>query len=71
MHGMVAFEITTLKNYRGVGLEFDNGKKYGTINAHWSVWQPKLRAWLTMGLVILLCLLLSLRSSVGEGGQPR
>ena len=65
---MVAFEIATLKNYRGVGLEFDNGKQDGTINVHWSVWQPKLRVWLMMGLVISLCLLLSLGYGAGEGG---
>ena len=40
------------ENYREVGLGFDNGQQAGTINVHWSVWQPRLMAWFTMGLVI-------------------
>ena len=39
---MVAFDIVTHRNYRGVLLEFDNGKQSSAINAHGSVRHPNL-----------------------------
>ena len=47
--GLEAFYTITYGNYGEVGLGFDNGKHASAINAHWSVWQPKLRAWITKG----------------------
>ena len=32
-----------------MGLGFDNGQQTSAINACWSVWQLKRRAWLMMG----------------------
>ena len=53
LHTMETFDNATHENYREMGLGFDNGQQAGAINVRWGVWQPKLRAWLTMGLVIL------------------
>ena len=50
---MVALKNEILKKYRGVGLDFDNGKQDGTSNAHWSVWQPNLGFSSMMGFVHL------------------
>ena len=50
---MVAFELVMHKTIEMWVLDFDNGQQAGAINVHWSVWQPKLRAWIMMGLVIL------------------
>ena len=54
LHTMEAFDNATHENYREMGLGFDNVQQDGAINVHWGVWQPKLRAWLMMGLVILV-----------------
>ena len=53
MHTMEALNNATQENYREVGLGFNNGQQASAINLHWSVWQPRFRAWLTMELVIL------------------
>ena len=46
----------SIAKYGDVGLSFDNGHGAGAINAPWISWQPKLRAWITMDFVHLLCL---------------
>ena len=52
LHTMEEFDNAMHENNREVGLGFDNGQQASTTNVHWSVWQPRLRAWLMMGLVI-------------------
>ena len=56
-------------NYRDVGFILDNGHQDGTINAPWSSWRPKLRAWLTIDFDHLVCLsfVWSQLCALGEG----
>ena len=67
--GKVENDIVSFTNYRDVGFSMDNGHHAGAINAPWSSWRPKLRAWLTMDFGNLICLLFigSWLCLVGEG----
>ena len=55
--GKVANDIVSFTNYRDVGFSMDNGHHDGAINAPWSLWRPKLKAWLMMVFGHFLCLL--------------
>ena len=48
-------------------LAFDNGRQAGAIDAPWILWQPKLRAWLTMEFGHFLCFVGYLVSDLRSG----
>ena len=58
----VEIDIGLIMNYMIVGFRVDNGHQDGAINVPRSLCYPKIRACLTMDLVILLGLVFSLGS---------